>query len=194
MDKLTREDLYTLEKYAEIRQEFRSQVMQHKKNRRLHIGPNATLYFEDRLVMQYQIQEILRTERIFEADGINEELEAYNPLIPDGSNWKATFMIEFADEAERREALSKMIGVEDKTWMMVEGHDKVFPVADEDLERDNESKTSSVHFLRFELSNDMVTALKAGANLSAGIDHPAYSHALASVPANIRDSLVSDLD
>ncbi len=194
MDKLTREDLYTLEKYAEIRQEFRSQVMQHKKNRRLHIGPNATLYFEDRLVMQYQIQEILRTERIFEADGINEELEAYNPLIPDGSNWKATFMIEFADEAERREALSKMIGVEDKTWMMVEGHDKVFPVADEDLERDNESKTSSVHFLRFELSNDMVAALKAGANLSAGIDHPAYSHALASVPANIRDSLVSDLD
>ncbi len=194
MDKLTREDLYTLEKYAEIRQEFRSQVMQHKKNRRLPIGPNATLYFEDRLVMQYQIQEILRTERIFEADGINEELEAYNPLIPDGSNWKATFMIEFPDEAERREALTKMIGVEDKTWMMVEGHDKVFPIADEDLERDNESKTSSVHFLRFELSSDMVNALKTGANLSAGIDHPAYSHALASVPANIRSSLVSDLD
>lgn len=194
MDKLTREDLYTLEKYAEIRNEFRTQVMQHKKNRRLPIGPNATLYFEDRLVMQYQIQEILRTERIFEAEGINEELAAYNPLIPDGSNWKATFMIEFSDEAERRQALAKMIGVEDKTWVMVEGFDKVFPIADEDLERDNETKTSSVHFLRFELGKDMVAALKSGANLSAGIDHPAYSHAVASVPANIRDSLVSDLD
>lgn len=194
MDKLTREDLYTLEKYAEIRNDFRTRVMQHKKNRRLSIGPNATLYFEDRLVMQYQIQEILRTERIFEAEGINEELEAYNPLIPDGSNWKATFMIEFPDEAERRVALSKMIGVEDKTWIMVEGFEKVFPIADEDLERDNETKTSSVHFLRFELSKDMIAALKSGANLSAGIDHPAYSHAVASVPANIRDSLVSDLD
>ncbi len=124
MDKLKREDLYTLEKYAEIRNDFRMEIMAHKKNRRLHIGQNATLYFEDRLVMQYQIQEILRTEKIFEADGINEELEAYNPLIPDGSNWKATFMIEFAEENERREALSKMIGIEDKTWIMVEGHNK----------------------------------------------------------------------
>ncbi len=194
MDKLKREDLYTLEKYAEIRNDFRMKIMAHKKNRRLHIGQNATLYFEDRLVMQYQIQEILRTEKIFEADGINEELEAYNPLIPDGSNWKATFMIEFAEENERREALSKMIGIEDKTWVMVEGHNKVYPISDEDLERDNETKTSSVHFLRFELTTDMITALKSGANLSAGIDHPAYSHAIASIPDNIRESLVSDLD
>jgi hypothetical protein len=194
MDKLKREDLYTLEKYAEIRNDFRMKIMAHKKNRRLHIGQNATLYFEDRLVMQYQIQEILRTEKIFEADGINEELEAYNPLIPDGSNWKATFMIEFAEENERREALSKMIGIEDKTWVMVEVHNKVYPISDEDLERDNETKTSSVHFLRFELTTDMITALKSGANLSAGIDHPAYSHAIASIPDNIRESLVSDLD
>lgn len=194
MDKLTREDLYTLEKYAEIRNDFRSKVMAHKKNRRLPIGPNATLYFEDRLVMQYQIQEILRTERIFEADGIKEELEAYNPLIPDGSNWKATFMIEFPDESERREALGKMVGIEDKTWVMVEGFDKVFPIADEDLERDTETKTSSVHFLRFELTPDMVSALKSGAKLAAGIDHPAYSHAIAAVPENIRNSLVDDLD
>ena len=194
MNKLEREDLYTLEKYAEIRNDFRAKVIAHKKNRRLEIGPNASLYFEDRLVMQYQIQEILRTERIFEAEGINEELEAYNPLIPDGSNWKATFMIEFPDEAERRVALTKMHGVEDKTWMMIEGHDKVFPISDEDLERDNETKTSAVHFMRFELTPEMVASLKSGANLSAGIDHAAYSHAVASVPENIKNSLVSDLD
>ncbi len=194
MEKLKREDLYTLEKYAEIRNDFRAEVMAHKKDRRLAIGPNASLYFEDRMVMQYQIQEILRTERIFEADGIEEELEAYNPLIPDGSNWKATFMIEFPVEEERRVALSKMIGIEDKVWVKVEGHDKVFPIADEDLERDNETKTSSVHFLRFELSVGMIDLLKSGAVLSAGIDHDAYSFAVAPVPQHIRDSLVSDLD
>ncbi|MCG8379559.1 MAG: DUF3501 family protein [Proteobacteria bacterium] len=194
MDKLTREDLYTLEKYAEIRDEFRLKVMAHKKNRQLPIGPNATLYFEDRLIMQYQIQEILRTERIFEAEGIEEELEAYNPLIPDGSNWKATFMIEYAEEAERRAALSQMIGIENKVWVKVDGFNKVNPVADEDLERDNEEKTSSVHFLRFELSPEMVATLKLGSQLSAGISHPAYEHITDPVPQHIRDSLVADLD
>lgn len=194
MEKLRREDLYTLEKYSEIRNDFRTEVMAHKKNRRLPIGPNASLYFEDRKVMHYQIQEILRTERIFEAEGIEEELEAYNPLIPDGSNWKATFMIEFAEENERREALAKMIGIENKVWVMVDGHEKVFPIADEDLERETETKTSSVHFLRFELSSAMISALKTGATLSAGIDHDAYSFAVTPVAANIRESLVSDLD
>ena len=194
MQKLKRDDLYTLEKYAEIRNDFRAQVMAHKKNRQLSIGPNATLYFEDRMVMQYQIQEILRTEKIFEAEGIEEELEAYNPLIPDGSNWKATFMIEFTEEAERRVALTKMLGIEDKVWVQAEGYDKVYPIADEDLERETETKTSSVHFLRFELTAEMIQALKSGASLSAGIEHPAYTQTVSPVPQNIRDSLVSDLD
>ncbi len=194
MQKLTRDDLYTLEKYAEIRNDFRAEVMAHKKNRQLPIGPNATLYFEDRLIMQYQIQEMLKAEKIFEAEGIEEELSAYNPMIPDGTNWKATFMIEIADEDERRIALTKMLGIEDKVWVQVEGFDKVSPVCDEDLERETESKTSSVHFLRFELTEDMVKALKSGASLAAGIEHPAYSHTVNPVSQNIRDSLVSDLD
>lgn len=194
MQKLTRDDLYSLEKYAEIRNDFRTIVMQHKKNRQLAIGPNATLYFEDRLIMHYQIQETLRTERIFEADSIDEELQVYNPLIPDGSNWKATFMIEFPDEEERRVALSKMIGIEDKVWVKVDGFNEVYPIADEDLERDNEKKTSAVHFLRFELSPEMAAALKLGSQLSAGIHHSAYEQSVDPVPPNIRDSLVSDLD
>ena len=194
MQKLTRDDLYPLEKYAEIRNDFRAEVMQHKKNRQLPIGSNVTLYFEDRLVMHYQVQEILRTERIFGANGIEEELEVYNPLIPDGSNWKATFMIEYPDEAERRVALTNMIGIEGKVWVKVDGFNEVYPIADEDLERDNEDKTSSVHFLRFELSQEMVAALKLGGQISAGINHPAYNHSVDPLPQNIRDSLVSDLD
>ncbi len=194
MSKLTRDDLYTLEKYAEIRNDFRAEVMAHKKNRQLAIGPNVTLYFEDRLVMQYQIQEMLRTEKIFEAEGIEEELETYNALIPDGSNWKATFMIEFSDETERREALAKMIGIEEQVWMKVDDFDEIIPVSDEDLERDNEKKTSAVHFMRFELSSEMVIALKQGGRLSAGIHHPAYTHSVEPVASHIRDSLISDLD
>lgn len=194
MQKLTRDDLYSLEKYAEIRNDFRAEVMAHKKNRQLAIGPNVTLYFEDRLVMQYQIQEMLRTERIFEAAGIEEELDTYNAMIPDGSNWKATFMIEYSDEAERRAALAKMIGIEEEVWVKVDGFNKVTPIADEDLERDNEDKTSSVHFLRFELSREMVAALKLGSQLNAGINHSAYEHTVDPVPQNIRDSLVADLD
>lgn len=194
MQKLTRDDLYSLEQYAEIRTTFRADVMAHKKNRQLAIGPNVTLYFEDRLVMQYQIQEILRVERVFEAEGINEELETYNAMIPDGSNWKATFMIEFPEEAERRVALTKMKGIEDKVWVKVDGFEEVYSIADEDLERENDEKTSSVHFLRFELSEDMTTALKQGSKLTAGIDHPAYQYTVDPVPLNIRDSLVSDLN
>ena len=193
MNKLTRNDLYSLEKYAEVRPQFRSQVMAHKKNRQVAIGPNATLYFEDRLTMQYQVQEMLRIERIFEAGGINDELEAYNPLIPDGSNWKATFMVEFPDIEERREALKRLKGIETRVWARVAGYEPVRPYADEDLEREDEDKTSSVHFLRFELTPEMVKAVKQGAAIAMGIDHPAYTHQLDSLPQAVRDSLAQDL-
>lgn len=194
MQKLTRDDLMSLEQYAEARREFRDKVLEHKRNRRIGLGTNAALYFEDRLTMQYQVQEMLRIERIFEADGIREELDAYNPLIPDGSNWKATFMVEFPDIEERREMLKRLVDIEDKVWLRVDGHDKVYPIADEDLERDDETKTSAVHFLRFELDADMISALKAGSWLAAGIDHPNYQVEVPSVPDNVRDSLVADLN
>jgi len=193
MQTLTRDDLYSLEKYAEVRGDFRAEVMAHKKNRQVAIGPNATLYFEDRLTIQYQIQEMLRVERIFEAAGIQEELDAYNPLIPDGANLKATFMIEYSDPDERQQALAKLVGIEDKVWLRVEGFDKVVPIADEDLERATEEKTSSVHFLRFELSPDMVAAAKGGASIAMGIDHPNYSHRVDALPGGVRDSLAADL-
>ncbi|MGD2113367.1 MAG: DUF3501 family protein, partial [Gammaproteobacteria bacterium] len=159
-----------------------------------HIGPNATLYFEDRQTIQYQIQEMLRVERIFEASGIEEELDAYNPLIPDGSNWKATFMVEEADVDKRRALLAALVGIEDLVWVRVDGHDPVFAIADEDLERETVDKTSSVHFLRFELSGPMVAGLKQGASLSMGIDHPAYRHQVEPVAPAIRNSLLADLD
>lgn len=192
-NKLRREDLYSLEKYAEVRSEFRAKVMAHKKHRRVAIGPNATLLFEDRLTIQYQVQEMLRIERIFEATGIEDELEAYNPLIPDGQNWKATFLIEFPDVEERRLALQRLKGVERSVWAQVAGFDKVRPFADEDLEREDEIKTSSVHFLRFELTPEMVRALQQGARVAMGIDHPAYRHHVDPIPAAVRDSLVRDL-
>jgi len=194
MRKLTREDLYSLEQYADLRADFRKKVMEHKKDRRLMLGTNATLYFEDRVTMQYQVQEMLRIERIFEADGINEELDAYNPLIPDGSNWKATFMIEFPDADERQQMLEQLVGIEDRVYMQVADFDRVYAIADEDLERDNEQKTSAVHFLRFELSAEQSAALKAGASLIAGIDHDNYRVEIGPVPDNIRESLVNDLD
>ena len=194
MKKLTREDLLSLQKYSELRNDFRSKVIKHKKNRRLPIGPNATLYFEDNLIMHYQIQEMLRAERIFEANAINDELAVYNELIPDGNNWKATFMIEFADEGERRLALSKMFGIEDKVWLKIDGFNEIYPFSDEDLERENENKTSAVHFLRFQLNHEMVGALKLGSQLSAGISHGAYQHTVNPIPDNIRESLISDLD
>ena len=194
MQKLTRDDLLSLEQYAETRREFRQKVMEHKKDRRLLLGTNAALYFEDRLTMQYQVQEMLRIERIFEADGINEELEAYNPLIPDGSNWKATFMIEFPDIEERKAMLGQLVGIEDRVYMQVADFDRIHPIADEDLERDDEHKTSAVHFLRFEVPAEQVAALKSGAALIAGIDHDNYKVEVAPVPDNIRESLVADLD
>ncbi len=194
MTQLTREDLYSLEEYSQIRPDFRARVMAHKKDRQLAIGPHATLYFEDRLTMQYQVQEMLRIERIFESEGIEEELEAYNPLIPDGSNWKATFMIEYPDPEQRKAALSRLIGIERRVWVQVADFEQVYPIANEDLERETEDKTSSVHFLRFELTPEMITALKGGAALAAGIDHPAYTHEVRNLPDNVRDSLLSDLD
>jgi hypothetical protein len=192
MTHLTRDDLYSLEQYATLRTDFRAKVMAHKKNRKVPIGPNATLYFEDRLTIQYQVQEMLRIERIFEPEGIADELDAYNPLIPDGSNWKATFMVEFADPAERKAALAKLIGIESKVWVQVQGHEKVYAIADEDLERADEAKTSSVHFLRFELTPSMVASVKGGAALAMGIDHPVYNYSLEIEPP-VRDSLTEDL-
>lgn len=192
MTKLSKDDLMTLEEYAKKRAEFREKVLSHKKHRQIHLGPHATLYFEDRLTMQYQIQEMLRVERIFEEEGIMDELNAYNPLIPDGSNLKATFMIEYADENERREALAKMIGIEDKVWVQVNGHDKVFAIADEDLERDTEQKTSSVHFMRFEFTDDMIKDAKSGRDIAMGIEHQAYSEVLQPIPSASRDALVAD--
>ena len=193
MEKLSREQLYSLEKYSELRPQFRAQVMAHKKNRHVPLGEHATLYFEDRLTMQYQIQEMLRAERIFEAAGIQEELDAYNPLIPDGSNWKATFMVEYDDVDERQRALARLVGIEDKVWVQVDGCEKVYAIADEDLERETTEKTSSVHFLRFELTPAMVDAVKRGANIAMGIDHEAYTVRLNAIPANVRDALVADL-
>ncbi|BAZ93603.1 hypothetical protein TspCOW1_14580 [Thiohalobacter sp. COW1] len=193
MEKLTRDDLYSLEKYSEVRPEFRSKVLAHKKHRKVALGPNATLYFEDRLTMQYQIQEMLRAERIFEAEGIEDELAAYNPLIPDGSNWKATFMIEVSDPEERKQLLARLVGVEDKVWVRVGEHPAVYAIADEDLERETEEKTSSVHFLRFELTPEMVDAIRNGAGVSAGIDHPEFPHQV-ELPSAVARSLAADLD
>ncbi len=191
--KLTRDDLYSLEKYAEVRQDFRSEVMEQKKTRVLKLGEHASLHFENRMIMQYQIQEMLRIERIFEAEAIQEELDTYNPMIPDGSNWKVTFMIEYVDENERKIALEKLLGVEDRVWVSVEGHDRVFAIADEDLERANETKTSSVHFLRFELTPEMIASARSGGSISVGIDHDYLREQASPVTEVLRQSLVEDL-
>ncbi len=193
MQKLTRDKLYTLEKYAQVRNDFRAKVIAHKKSRQVQIGPHASLYFEDFLTMQYQVQEMLRAEKIFETAGIDEEIAAYNPLIPDGSNWKATFMLEYGDESERRVALAKMQAIEDKVWVRVAGFDPVWAIADEDMQRDNEEKTSAVHFLRFELTPDMIRAAKAGAAIGMGIDHPAYTQRVDPLPPEQRAALLQDL-
>jgi hypothetical protein len=189
---LTRDDLYSLEKYAEIRGDFRARVMAHKRHRQVALGPHATLYFEDRMTMQYQIQEMLRAERIFEAAGILDELDAYNPLIPDGSNWKATFMIEYEDVDERREALTRLKGIEDRIWVQVGDHERVYAIADEDMEREDDTKTSSVHFMRFELTAAMVSAAKSGETISMGSDHPDLVQTV-QVASQTRDSLIQDL-
>jgi len=189
---LTPDDLYTLEAYAKLRDEYRTRVMAHKKHRRLPLGDHVLLLFEDRLTIQYQLQEMLRVERIFEAAGIAEELAAYNPLIPDGSNWKATMMIQFPDPEQRRVELERLVGIEDRVWVRVDDHLDVFGIADEDLERTTATKTSSVHFLRFELTPAMCDALKYGASLTAGVSHPEYT-VVTELSEATRESLIADL-
>ncbi len=191
--KLTRTDLMSLEQYSLTRKEFRARVLDHKRDRNVAVGPNASWSFEDRLTIQYQVQEMLRVERIFEADGIQEELDAYNPLIPDGSNWKVTFLVEFPDAAERRIKLATLKGIEDRCWVQVEGFEPVYSIADEDMERENDEKTSAVHFMRFELNAAMTAAAKSGAAIAVGIDHPNYQHEVRPLPKSIRDSLAADL-
>ncbi|CAK0771138.1 DUF3501 family protein [Gammaproteobacteria bacterium] len=189
---LTHQDLMSLEQYAEQREQFRARVMEHKKNRRVALGEHAALYFEDALTMQYQIQEMLRLERIFEARAIEEELAVYTPLIPDGNNWKATFMIEYGDEAERRQALARLRGIEERVYIQVADGERVSAIANEDLDRTSPDKTAAVHFMRFELSPAMVQAVKNGAPVLAGIDHPHY---LAQTPFSlvVREALGKDL-
>ena len=193
MGVITAESLMSLEQYSKSRKEFRARVLAHKRPRTLQLGDSVTLVFEDELTMRYQIQEMLRVERIFEEEGIRDELEAYNPLIPEGSNWKATMLIGYPDLAERKVALAKMIGIEDRVWVRVGGFERVFAIADEDLERENDEKTSAVHFLRFELSGAMKQGLKSGQALAIGVDHPAYSAAQDPVSPASRESLLADL-
>ena len=192
--KLDRSKIWSLEDYAAKRSEFRSQVIAHKKVRRVALGAHATLVFEDFMTMQYQVQEMLRVERIFEADAIVEEIAAYNPLIPDGNNWKATFMIEYEDVDERRNALAQLIGVEHRVWVAVGGRPPVFAIANEDLPRSTDEKTAAVHFLRFDLTPTLIAAAKSGAPIAIGIDHPQLNYRLDPLPEAIRASLVADLD
>jgi hypothetical protein len=194
MRKLERQDLMSLEQYSIERSRLRSEVIAHKQRRNVQVGPNMTWCFEDRTTIRYQVLEMLRAERIFESDGIQQELDAYNPLIPNGSNWKVTLLLEFPDAELRRVALAKLIGVEDRCWVRVSELERVFAIADEDLSRENDEKTSAVHFLRFELSPSMVQAMKSGAPLSMGVDHENYRHALTPVAATVRDALSGDLD
>jgi len=193
MAKLTRDKLMTLEAYARARDAIRAEVMAHKKNRNVALGDHVTLLFEDEMTIRYQVQEMLRAEKMFEEAGIQDELDAYNPLIPDGCNWKATMMIEYEDVGERRRMLTQLVGIEDRVWVQVAGFERAYAIADEDLERSTEQKTSAVHFLRLELTSEMSRALKQGAALSMGVDHPAYQAALDPVPSTIRASLLCDL-
>lgn len=193
MKKLSRDDLWSLEEYAERRAQFRVEVMRHKAQRQLPLNEHVRLYFEDALTIRYQVQEMLRIEKIFEGPGIEEELHAYNPLIPDGSNWKATLMLEYDDPAERQQVLQQLLGIENRVWLQVQGCERVYPIADEDLERSDGERTSTVHFLRFELGRDMISALHAGSPLYAGIDHPAMTLASTLVSESIRRSLANDL-
>jgi hypothetical protein len=192
MNKLSVNDLFSLERYAKERPAFRTLVLEHKRDRQLAVGPHVTWLFEDRMTIQYQVQEMLRAERIFEPEGIEEELGSYNPLIPDGANWKATLLIEYPDEAERRRELTQLKGIEDRCWVQVGGHEPVFAIADEDLERENDEKTSAVHFLRFELTAPMISSLRGGAELAVGIDHDHYRHTIQPVRAATRKSLLAD--
>src|SRR6266545_2352632 len=190
---IKRENLLPLETYARERNAFRARVIEHKKHRTVRLGQHLTLLFEDELTLRYQVQEMLRVERIFEEDGIQQELDAYNPLVPDGGNWKATMLIEYPDPDERRRMLGRLKGIERRVWVRIEGGERVYAIADEDLERENEEKTSSVHFLRFELDDAARARLKRGAGLAMGVDHPAYRAELDPVPAEIRSALAQDL-
>ena len=190
---ITRDSLMTLEAYAKARHSMRDEVMAQKKLRRVKLGENILLIFENELLIRYQIQEMLRVEKIFEEDGIQHELESYVPLLPTGSNFKVTMQIEYAEENQRREMLARLKGVEDRVWVRVAGFDPVFAIADEDLERENADKTSAVHFLRFELTAAMVAAAKAGAAISVGVDHPEYEANTGALPDEVRASLASDL-
>ena len=193
IQKLTKNSLWTLEHYARVRDKFRKEMIEHKKSRMLRLGENLTLHFEDAQTIKYQVQEILRIEKTFEEEGIVDELEAYNPLIPDGTNFKCTMMIEFSDEAVRKEKLKSLKGIEDKVWVRVEGRDKVWAIADEDLARENDEKTSAVHFLRFELDEDMIKSLHYGVGMSIGVDHTQYSVSIDPVSIDLRNNLVKDL-
>jgi hypothetical protein len=194
MKKLSRSDLMSLEQYSMERPNLRNEVIAHKQLRNVQVGPNMTWCFEDRTTIRYQVLEMLRAERIFESAGIQDELDAYNPLIPGGSDWRATLLLEFPDAEQRRVALERLIGVEDRCWVRVSEMDRVFAIADEDLDRENDEKTSAVHFLRFELTPSMVEAMKSGATLSIGVDHDHYRHSVSPLPDPIRDSLARDLD
>ena len=193
MQKLKPSDLFSLEQYSRERPAIRAKVMEHKRSRQVGVGPNLMWLFEDRITIQYQVQEMLRAERIFEQEGIEDELGAYNPLIPDGHNWKVTLLIEFPDEQVRRVQLARLKGIEDRCWVQVAGQPRVFAIADEDLDRENDEKTSSVHFLRFELTPPMIAAMKAGAALSLGVDHDHYRHEISPVSASVQGSLKGDL-
>jgi hypothetical protein len=190
--RITRESLMTLEAYARARKDFRARVLEHKRARTVHLGEHATLLFEDELTIRYQVQEMLRIEKIFEEEGIADELAAYNPLVPDGGNLKATMLIEYEDIAERRAALERLKGIERRVWVQVEGFPRVFAIADEDLPRENDEKTSSVHFLRFEFTPEMIAAAKRGAALGMGVDHPDYKAEIPAVGAATRQALVAD--
>jgi len=191
--RITRDSLLTLESYARERNEFRARVLAHKRARTVHLGEHLTLLFEDELTIRYQVQEMLRIETTFEDAGIQDELDAYNPLVPDGENWKATMLVEYEDVEERRRMLARLKGIEDRVWVQIETHPRVYAIADEDLERENEEKTSSVHFLRFELKPSMIASLKSGAALSIGVDHPQYTATLRAVPEATRTALLADL-
>jgi hypothetical protein len=193
MPQITRDSLLPLEAYAKTRKSFRERVIAHKKARTVHLGEHVTLLFEDELTIRYQIQEMLRIEKTFEEEGIQDELQAYNPLVPDGRNWKATLLVEYEDVEERKRALENLKGIEDRVWVRIDGFARVYAIADEDLERENETKTSSVHFVRFELTPEMIAALKSGTALSTGVDHPVYSFTLSPVPASTRLALLEDL-
>lgn len=194
MPKITRDSLLTLEAYSKERDRFRKKIIEHKKNRTISLGEHITLFFEDELTMRYQVQEMLRAEKIFEEDEIRNELDAYNPLIPDGNNFKATLMIEYADATERQIWLAELKGIEHRIWIEIKGYSPVYAIADEDLERENSEKTSAVHFLRFELTPAMKKAFKEGINSNIGIDHPAYPKVNQIIPLEVRAALINDLD